>query len=318
MSARLFELQGHRGARGLKPENTLPGFETAFDLGVTTIETDVHLTRDGVPVLIHDPAVSERLCRQLPALDGSNPQRCVLVSTLTLDQLSRLAADRNPDPKRFPEQDPSITSLAGWFCGHHGMHPYAPPSLAALFAFSSAYTGEPGRAVGKTDVQRSRMSEIRFDLELKRVPFRPQLIGDRFGGAGPGLLEQQVVDVVRAAELLHRTTVRSFDHRSLAAMRVVEPVLRRAVLVAGTAPIAPAQLAQNVGAAIYCPEYEFLDQHQVRQLHASSISVIPWTVNDADDLLRLLDWEVDGVTTDFPDRFGQLLRDRGIGFLPGA
>src|SRR5271166_5116502 len=61
--SRSFVLQGHRGARGLKPENTLPSFEVALDLGVSSIETDVHLTRDGVPILCHDPEVSGRLCR---------------------------------------------------------------------------------------------------------------------------------------------------------------------------------------------------------------------------------------------------------------
>ena len=61
-----FDLQGHRGARGLKPENTLPGFETAFDAGVSAVETDLHLSRDGVVVVIHDAVLSERLCRLLP------------------------------------------------------------------------------------------------------------------------------------------------------------------------------------------------------------------------------------------------------------
>ena len=61
-----FDLQGHRGARGLKPENTLPSFEVAFDLGVTAVETDLHLSRDGVPLVTHDAVISERLCRLPP------------------------------------------------------------------------------------------------------------------------------------------------------------------------------------------------------------------------------------------------------------
>src|ERR1043166_3498370 len=68
-----FDLQGHRGARGLKPENTLPSFEVAFDSGVSTVETDVHLTRDGVPVLFHDGTVSERLCRLVPGSAAPDP-----------------------------------------------------------------------------------------------------------------------------------------------------------------------------------------------------------------------------------------------------
>src|SRR5262245_31234160 len=61
---RAFDLQGHRGARGLRPENTLPSFEAAFDAGVSTVETDIHLTADGVAVIFHDDTLSERLCRR--------------------------------------------------------------------------------------------------------------------------------------------------------------------------------------------------------------------------------------------------------------
>src|SRR5262249_10726268 len=107
-----FDLQGHRGARGLKPENTLPSFETAFDGGVTTIETDVHLTADGVPILCHDPFISERLCRRLPGSDAPDPAAQPLVSTLTLAQLRSYAADHNPAPQRFPDQDAAVTPLA--------------------------------------------------------------------------------------------------------------------------------------------------------------------------------------------------------------
>src|SRR5438105_26100 len=102
---RNFDVQGHRGARGLKPENTLPGFETAFDLGVTSVETDVHLTRDGVPVLFHDDVISERLCRPVPGRSVPAPENRPPVRTLTLGELRGYRADRNPDPRRFPEQD---------------------------------------------------------------------------------------------------------------------------------------------------------------------------------------------------------------------
>src|SRR5947209_5074989 len=107
-----FELQGHRGARGLKPENTLPAFEVAFDLGVTSIETDVHLTCDGVPILTHDASIQARLCRLLPGSTAPDPASQPLVSTLTCSQLRGYGADRNPDPRRFARQDATVTPLA--------------------------------------------------------------------------------------------------------------------------------------------------------------------------------------------------------------
>jgi glycerophosphoryl diester phosphodiesterase len=301
----LFDLQGHRGARGLKPENTLPSFEVAFDLGVTTVETDLHLTRDGVPVVIHDAQISGRLC---PGVSGAGP----LVATLTLAELRGYRADGNPDPQRFPGQDASVTPLAKWFAERHGIDPYTPPALAELFAFAAAYAGEPGRLAGKTDEQRAR--EVRFDLELKRVPFRPHYIGDRFDGSTPGLLEEQVLRAVSEAGMLGRTVVRGFDHRSMLALSRLEPALVTAVLVAGTAPVSPAEVAREAGASIYCPGVEFLDEVQVRQAHDAALLVIPWTVNDPDDWGRLLDWGVDGITTDYPDHLAALLRDRGINF----
>jgi glycerophosphoryl diester phosphodiesterase len=105
-----FDLQGHRGARGLCPENTLPSFEAALDLGVTSIETDVQLTADGVPVLCHDPDLSEALFRPVgPAAPdlGRRPP----LATVTATQLRDLAADRNPAPGRFPGQRADVPPL---------------------------------------------------------------------------------------------------------------------------------------------------------------------------------------------------------------
>src|SRR5438552_6993693 len=100
-----FDLQGHRGARGLKPENTLPSFEVALDLGVTSIETDVHLTRDGLPLLIHDAAIHSGLCRLLPGSTAPDPVSRPLVRTLTVAELRGYRADQNPDVERFAHQD---------------------------------------------------------------------------------------------------------------------------------------------------------------------------------------------------------------------
>src|SRR5262249_49479568 len=128
----VFELQGHRGAPGLKPENTLPAFEVALDLGATSVETDLHLTCDGVPVLFHDHSISERYCRLLPNSGAPAPARHPRLSTLALAELRGYRADRNPDPQRFPEQEARVTPLAKLFAERHEIHPYAIPTLADL------------------------------------------------------------------------------------------------------------------------------------------------------------------------------------------
>lgn len=305
-----FNLQGHRGARGLKPENTLPGFETAFDLGVSSIETDVQLSEDGVPILFHDAALSERLCRRIPGSTAPDPATRPLVRRLTLTQLRRYRADVNPDVLRFPDQDARVTPLAALFAEHFEIDPYTPPTVADLFAFAKAYAGALGQTAGKSDDQRARAAQVIFDLEVKRVPFRAELTGDRFDGP----LERRLVDLVRTAELVDRVVVRSFDHRCVRTVGLLEPRLTTAVLVAGTAPVAPDGLAQTAGAQLYCPDVEFLDEWQIRECHLAGLRVLPWTVNAPADWQRLLAWGVDGITTDFPDQLAEVLRQQDIAF----
>src|SRR5262249_30959921 len=209
-----FDLQGHRSARGLKPENTLPSFEVALDLGVTSIETDVRLTCDGVPVLYHDDHISERHCRRLPHSNSPDPGRHPLISSLALAEIRGYRADRNPDPQRFPNQEASVTPLAKLFAERHDVHPYAVPTLADLFAFVQAYVGYLGIEAGKTEAQRERARDaVRLDLDLKRAPFRPEIAGDGFQGDAPGQLELLVVDAVRKAGMAQAVYVHSFDHR---------------------------------------------------------------------------------------------------------
>lgn len=295
-----FNLQGHRGARAVHPENTLPSFEAALDAGVTSIETDVHLTRDGLAVLCHDPLLSD------PA--GT------LVSQLTLAELRRYRADHNPDPQRFPDQNAVVTPLAALFAEKHGLDAYGIPTLEELLRFTADYAGELGERAGKTVMLRQRARRVLFDLELKRVPFYPETIGDHFDGTAAGLLEERLVEAVRRADVTARTTVRSFDHRCVRLLRRMEPRLTGAVLIAETAPAAPAELVERAEAQVYCPDYRFLDAALVRQVHAAGARVLPWTVNRPDHWQRLLDWGVDGLTTDVPDRLARFLSERGSAF----
>jgi glycerophosphoryl diester phosphodiesterase len=301
------ECQGHRGARGLCPENTLPSIELALDLGVASVEVDLHLTIDNVPVLSHDPNITERLCRLIEGRSAPQPREQRPVRSLTLEQLRCYRADRNPNPIAFPGQQTEVAPLMRALAADWRIDPFTIPALADLFAFVDAYQGEPGRAAGKTDDQRQRARRLRFDLELKRVPFRAELIGDSFDGTNPGVLECSVVEAIHTASMEERTTVRSFDHRSVRAIRRLEPRLTTAVIVAGTAPLHPPEIARAAGAQVYCPDFEFLDEAQVRECRAAGIRVLPWTVNAIDDMQCLLDWRVDGMTTDHPDRLMELL-----------
>lgn len=258
----MFELQGHRGARGLAPENTLAGFEMALDCGVASIETDVHLTRDDVPVLVHDPRLG---------LDGP------LIRELTLAQLRDF---RVPGPQHRP------TPCAERFARERGIDLHAIPTLAEFFDFAATHAAAGGKLI--------------FDLELKRIPFFAETIGDGYTGTGPGTLERMVIAAIRCADVEARTRVRSFDHRCVRAVQQLAPALQTAVLVCNTAP---ADLGALLGGAeVYCPDYFFVDAEIVHRIHALGKRIIPYTVNRPADCRRLIDMGVDGVTTDYPDR----------------
>jgi glycerophosphoryl diester phosphodiesterase len=306
----VFNLQGHRGARALRPENTLPAFETAFDAGVTSIETDVHLTRDGIAVLYHDALLSDPPCR---SIDG-RAAAPALLSQLSLAELRGYRADRNPDPRRFPDQTALVTPAAQRFAEQHGLDVYGIPTLEELLRFTAAYAGKLGAQAGKSEGQRQRAASMLFDLELKRVPFHPETINDHYDGTRPGLLEERIIEAVRQAEVVARTTVRSFDHRAVCLLRRLEPGLTGAVLIAEAAPVEPAELIERALAQVYCPGYLFLDAALVQQVHAAGARVLPWTVNQPEHWQRLLDWGVDGLTTDVPDLLARYLRERNIAY----
>src|SRR5262249_34326539 len=159
------------------------------------------------------------------------------IRQLTLAQLRLYRLDRNPDPRRFPDQSADVPPLAARFAEERGLDPYGVPALTELFAFAAAYAGEPGERAGKSAALRDQARHRVCDLELKRVPFRPEAIGDGFTGGAAGLLERHVVEAARAAGVAGRTRVRSFDHRSVRALREIAPEIEGAVLVADTAVI---------------------------------------------------------------------------------
>jgi hypothetical protein len=221
---------------------------------------------------------------------------------LTLAQLRGYRAAGNPDPGRFPGQVARVTPLSELFARDHNIDPFAVPTLEDLFRFVEAYAGELGTRVNKPMSLRQRAQQLRFDLELKRVPFYPETLSDGYDGTQPGLLEQQVVASVRAAGVLERTVVRSFDHRCVRLIRELEPRLTGAVLVADTTPVDPAAVMRAAGANLYCPSYHFVDADVVHSLQDQGFRILVWTVNEEEAWKRLLNMGVDGITTDYPQR----------------
>ncbi len=279
-----YDLQGHRGARGLRPENTLPGFEAALDLMVDTLELDLHFSGDRQVVVWHDPVLDPAKCR----LPEGGSVAGVRIAETGVDDLAALRCDMNPDPGRFPDQSPSPGEIAG--------DDWGIVTLDRLFAFVDEY----GRSGAKTDAQRVNATKVRFNVETKRVPDDPATIGDQFDGVRPGAFELAILEVIDRHDLAQRVTIQSFDHRSLWAVASVAPAMSLAALTPRGEVPDLAELAER-GATIWSPSFSILTADLVGAARAADLAVVPWTVNEPSDMSRLLGLGVDGIITDRPD-----------------
>jgi glycerophosphoryl diester phosphodiesterase len=300
-AANAFDIQGHRGARGLAPENTLAGFREALALGVTTLETDVVITKDGVPLIAHDPYVSPDLARDTDGLYP--PDKRLLIGSSTLAELKRYDIGRLNAAGSYARQWPEQKPVDG--------ERY--PTLAELLALTRA-SGRP----------------VRLNLETKLSPERPDET------PAPAEFARLVVDLVKENHAIDRTTLQSFDWRTLAEARRLAPGLATSCLtvvsqnfdnVTGTlgkpsrwtAGLALSaygnsvpRLVQAAGCGTWSPAWRNLTPATVSEAHALGLKVIPWTVNDPGDMARLIDWGVDGIITDYPDRLRKVVADKGL------
>ncbi|WP_242911001.1 glycerophosphodiester phosphodiesterase family protein [Actinomadura terrae] len=273
---RTVEVHGHRGARGLRPENTLPGFACALDLGVDAVELDVGLTSDGVVVLCHDQVLSPvNLSDTRPARPGDPafPYVGKAIRDLTLEQLKTV--------------DAGVRQRDDMFTATQLPLPGTPiPTLAEACALL-----EPSRVL--------------LSVELKTDPSWPDEDVARFVPA--------VASVLDEAGVTHRSRVLGFDWRVLAEAHR-HPALGRVALVerktlvpdtpwlAGLAPEDPIAAAVAIGATALSPEHTLITPSLVDDAHAAALAVVAWTVNEREDMSRLAKYGVDAIVTDYPDR----------------
>lgn len=281
-----WDVQGHRGARGVRPENTLPAFEAALDVGVSTLELDLHFSSDGLPVIWHDPEIDPTKCVAGDVVLPSAEDRPA-VRTLTAAELATYQCDLNPDLSRYPDQRPDPGVIAE--------SRYTIVTLEALFEMVDDYA----KSTEKTQQQQDTAASVHFNIELKRNPGNPTGIGDSFDGETPGEFETAVADLIAEWGYADRVIVQSFDHRSLWAIRTIAPTIRLAALTSSDIPDF-GNLAAS-GASIWSPRHTLLSAELVAEAQSAGLQVIPWTVNDPDDLCSVLSMDTAGVITDRPD-----------------
>lgn len=275
------DLQGHRGARGLMPENTIPAFLLALDLGVTTLEMDVAINAEGHVVVSHEPWMSAKICSHA---DGR---------PVTEDEEKTL--------RIFAMSD---AELASFDCGSRG-HPDHPnqqtmsiskPLLSDLFNAVARHVEETGHD--------AKFGQVLFNIEIKSLPegdniFHPEVM--KFANA--------LYQLINEHGLMDRTSIQSFDVRALEAIHEIDPQVATVYLVENSRGLEQNLTRLSFTPSIYSPDYELLDLAQIDAAHALSIRVIPWTVNDAQAMRDLISMGVDGLITDYPDIGMQVLAE---------
>ncbi len=300
LAAAAFDLQGHRGARGLAPENTLPAFERALAIGVSTLELDIGVTADGVVVVSHDPALSPMITR-----DASGqwlPARGPLIKDLSFAQLQSYDVGRIAPGSAY----------AGTFALQQPADGARIPSLAQVFAL----------------VRERRAGHVRFNVETKISPQQPQ------DTVSVEAMTDALLQAIGDAGMRERVAIQSFDWRSLRRVQQREPAIPTVHLTVQTANndntrdgtwTAGLRLADHgsvprlvkaAGGKVWAPNAGALSEPLVREAQSLGLQVIPWTVNEPADMERIVGWGVDGLITDYPDRLREVLARRGIPLPP--
>ncbi len=297
-----FDLQAHRGGRGLSPENTLPAFANALSMGVTTLELDTLMTRDDVVVVGHDPVLLPKIVRDGEGRFLSAPGPAV--RSLGLAELQRYDVGRiNPDD-RYARQFATQTAVDGTRM----------PRLADVFDL----------------VRKARNGDVRFNIETKIDPGKPDQ------SASPDAFADALVAVVRAENMASRTAIQSFDWRTLARVGKVAPEIPRVCLTAeqrwldnvrigqpGPSPwtagldvddhggSVPA-LVKAAGCAVWSPYFGDASAARVAEAKTLGLRVIVWTVNEAAEMAAQIDRGVDGIITDYPDILRTVMTERKL------
>lgn len=292
-----FDLQGHRGARGLMPENTLPAFKKALDLGVDTLECDLGLTRDGVVVVHHDLWLNPDTTR---GPDGQwLAARGPAISDLTYAELQRYDVGRLKPGTEYAKSFPDQQAVDGTRV----------PRLAELFEL----------------VRKSGNTRVAFDCETKVSPLEPAAT------LPPAEFTRRVIEEIRWGGMQARMTIQSFDWRTLQQVQKEAPEIRTLYLssprtLARVADGGPSpwlagfdpdlhggsvpRAVRAAGGRLWAPNQTYLTQALRDQARSLGIGVIPWTVNEPAMIDKLLDMQVDGIISDRPDLVQQALQKR--------
>ncbi len=265
------DLQGHRGCRGLMPENTIPAFIKALELGVTTLEMDTVISRDKQVVVSHDPFLSHEICLTATgkAITESEEKQYNIYK-MTAAELAMFDCGSKVHP-RFPQQQKLKVHK---------------PLLIEVIEASERFAK-----------QKSLRPPL-YNIEIKSVATT-----DNVFHPAPDEFSELVVGIIETEELIDRTTIQCFDVRTLQYIHKNYPAITLSLLVENAN--SPKENLEALGFIpnIYSPDYLLVDERLIRLAKDKGMKVLPWTVNSIEEAQRLIALGVDGIITDYPNLF---------------
>ncbi len=269
-----FDLQGHRGARGLKPENTIPAFIAALNYGVTTIELDVVITKDKQVLLSHEPWMSAEICLTPDSNLISKAEEKSL-AIYHMDYKDVIVYDCGlKTHTKFPEQEKMIA--------------HKPLLLDVIVAVEN-------------HIKNYSHYEVDYNIEIKSTK-----TGDKKFHPAPDEYSDIVFQLIDQYLPWERIVIQSFDFRVLKYWKKKYPQVRLAALIENSNPVEANLKTLGFLPSIYSPDFKLLNPEVINSLRQKKIRVIPWTVNEPEDMKRLKGWGVDGIITDYPNRAAEL------------
>jgi glycerophosphoryl diester phosphodiesterase len=272
-----FDWQGHRGCRGLKPENTIPAFVHALQYpDVVTLELDLAVSKDLQLIVSHEPWFNGGICR-MPNGDSLG---------------------RGADAKHLIF-DKTAEEIRGWDCGSWGNSRFARQQREKAYKPTLREVVQAVRKAlptGKT---------IRWNIEIKSQP--------DFDGVKTPPIEQFVSIVlaeIKALSIEQTTTIQSFDVRPLQIIHRDAPQVTLAFLIENARSVEYNLDKLGFVPQIYSPYYLTVNKKKVRQCHRKDMRIIPWTVNDVSSMRRLIGLGVDGIITDYPDLIAEATKGK--------
>ena len=269
----VFDKQGHRGCRGLMPENTIPAMIKALDLGVTTLEMDIAITKDKKPILSHEPWFAQEITTKPDGTYmGENEERKFVIFWMSYEQVKTFDVGMKPHP-RFPQQQ-KIKVIK--------------PLLSDVIDSCEKHAAATGRALPYYNI------ETKTDPQLDSV-FHPK----------PVEFVDLLLSVIAEKGIRDRVIIQSFDFRTLQYLHQKYPNMKTAMLIEDFDKRSLDEEIKALGfnPTIYSPAYSVINEGLIRKCHEQKIKIIPWTVNDKATIDKLKAMGVDGIITDYPNLF---------------